>query len=243
MTSHRTTAPDRIRKHSRSVLSTLLATPLLALLAGCEASRYPGRTVIHTEPSGASIAIDGKTIGMSPVTHVFRFPSSGKREISASMPGYYESVAVVNRHTDAIEQGLVRIHLAEDESQRRTTSHEAANRFLSIEGDPDRSWDDLWQRLVGAVVGRYSALEMMDKDTGYIRSAPIVHSFVHPTAGVYDLRTRFVGSLVQTDPLVYRFKIESESSTPSGRWTPTDKIFTEDAALLEDLYVRFGGRQ
>lgn len=98
----------------------------------------------------------------------------------------------------------------------------------------------MWQILVDAVTNRYSNIEQMDPSSGYIRSAPITKTYPNALHGEYSIRTQFIGSIVSTDPLVYKMKIQSEYSDHPNQWIPFNRIFTADQQLIEELQNRLG---
>lgn len=99
---------------------------------------------------------------------------------------------------------------------------------------------DAWQKIVDSVTGRYSSIEQMDNSSGYIRSVAIARTFKHPVYGEYTIRTQFLGAVSSRNPLVYKMEILSQQSTSSGTWVPYDRVFKEDAQLLEELQARLG---
>ena len=101
--------------------------------------------------------------------------------------------------------------------------------------------DAMWQTLVDAVTSRYSNVEQMDAASGYIRSVPLTKIYKHPTTGGdYTIRTQFIGSIVSTQPLVFKFKIQSDFSDHPDHWTPFDRVFAGDQQLVEELQNRLG---
>src|SRR5439155_10565327 len=99
---------------------------------------------------------------------------------------------------------------------------------------------DAWQKIVDSVTGRYASIEQMDNSSGYLRSVAIARSFKHPVNGDYTIRTQFLGAVSSREPLVYKMEIMSQQSTPTGAWVPYDRVFKEDAQLLEELQARLG---
>jgi hypothetical protein len=149
--------------------------------------------------------------------------------------------------TDAARQAAMQV----------TTTSEAANNWLRVQVEPSLVPDVVWQKLVDSVTGCYPSLEMVDATSGYMRSVYNVKKFGNPdprAGGQFVVRTRFICSISSKSPLVYKMKIESEWTAPQvvggglfapqqvvqQDWTPYDRVFKEDAQLVEELQSRLG---
>jgi hypothetical protein len=138
-----------------------------------------------------------------------------------------------------------------------TTTSNAANNWLRVQVDPSLVPDVVWQKLVDSVTGCYPSLEMVDATSGYMRSVYNIKKFGNPNpraGGQFIVRTRFICSISSKSPLVYKMKIESEWSAPvivggglfapeqvvQQDWTPYDRVFKDDAQLVEELQSRLG---
>lgn len=90
-----------------------------------------------------------------------------------------------------------------------------------------------------SVTGRYPSLEMVDAASGYARSVYSMRRFKGPNGDI-EVRTRFICSISSKTPLVYKMKIESDISAPHQGWVPYDRVFNEDAELIEEIQSRLG---
>jgi len=135
-----------------------------------------------------------------------------------------------------------------------TTTSDAANNWLRVQVEPSIPPDVVWQKLVDSVTGNYPSLEMVDAASGYMRSVYNIKKFGQPNApDEFIVRTRFICSISSKSPLVYKMKIESEWTAPirvrgflqpdqvvQQDWTPYDRVFKQDAQLIEELQGRLG---
>lgn len=123
-----------------------------------------------------------------------------------------------------------------------TTTSDAANNWLRIQIDPSLAPDVAWQKLMDSVTGYYPDLEMIDVPSGYIRSVYTTRQFGEPASkGSFQVRTRFVCTIASKSPLVYKLKIESEQAGPPYvDWSPFNRVFNQDATVIEELQSRLG---
>jgi len=217
---------------SLQLLSLFFAS---AFLSACA----PSHMAVTSEPSGATVKVDKKAVGETPVTPEVDLMSKSHVIISASRTGYHAQERVLEFNSDPVRKGAVHFVLMEDQAWKATTTSEATNSWLRTQVDAALAEGDVWQKLVDSVTTRYSSLEQLDNASGYIRTIYQVRSFKGPKAG-YKVRTRFISSIASKTPLVYKFRIESEISNPNGDWAPYNRIFKEDAGLIEELQSRLG---
>ena len=223
----------------RALLTVAECVCMLLGAAGCATP-----TTVTTNPEGAFVSVDGTGIGNSPAKYTFDFTRQPVYRVTASKPGYFDaSITLASDGLIApisINNGVLALALKPDESYTQTTTTEATNRWLRIQVPDSVKQDEVWQKLVDAVTGRYSSIEQMDNSSGYLRSASMGRSFKHPSGGDFSIRTQFLGAVSSRSPIVYKVKIVSERSTPDGNWVPFDRVFKEDAELLDELQTRLG---
>ena len=196
-------------------------------------------TTVTTNPDGAFVSVDGRGIGNSPAKFTFDFLRQPVYRVPASKPGYFDASVTV-ASDGLVVPGVLALNLKPDESYTQTTTTDATNRWLRIQVPDSVKQEEVWQKLVDAVTGRYSSLEQMDNSSGYLRSASMGRSFKDPSGGDFSIRTQFLGAVSSRSPIVYKVKIVSERSTPDGNWVPFDRVFKEDAELLDELQTRLG---
>jgi hypothetical protein len=214
----------------------IVVVGMAAVLTGCGAQSV----TITSVPDGATVLVNGNPIGATPVKYAFDYSQRTYFDIVVRKTGYLEMSQQLIGDTDAARQSKLVFELPIDPSFKETTSSQAANQWMRVQISDRLTRELMWQTLVDSVTSRYSNLEQMDAASGYIRSVPLVKIYHHPVRGDYTVRTQFLGSIVSTQPLVYKFKIQSEYSDHPGQWTPFDRIFSGDEQLVEELQNRLG---
>ena len=205
------------------------------LAAGCG----PKSTTIMTEPSSAFIKVDGSNKGASPVDHVFDYRDKNHAVVQATLAGYIPVEQVVRR--DQTNDGVLTIALEPDPLWAETIESEATNRWLRIHVSPDFDQMSMWKRVVDSVTTRYSILEQLDPDSGYLLSTTETRRFQRQ-GELIRVRTKIIGAISSDEPLIYRVKIVSDYSENNGPWLPYDRVFKADAELVEELQNRLGIR-
>lgn len=223
--------------------ASAVGSALCCLALGACRSHHTTGTAIVSEPNGAAISVNNQIIGLSPLLHQFNFSLGSSQQMTASLPGYFDTVLTVTSHTPDIGDGKIRLVLHPDSAWTRTVESDAANRWLMIPVDVRYIPDDAWRRVVDAVSSRYTGIETMDRESGYVHSASIIETFQHPQFGAYRVRTHVVTAMAQLHPLVYKVKISAETDGGRNAWMPYDRIFTEDAKFLDELTARLSEKQ
>ncbi len=97
----------------------------------------------------------------------------------------------------------------------------------------------MWQRVVDAVTKRFPDLKEYDFTSGYLVTVPKIKSFT-TSRGTFLLRSKFIATVMERDPLTYRLKLVSEwSDREAVKWHLYPRVFKEDAELVEELMSRF----
>lgn len=207
-----------------------------AAIVGCAT-----RTMtITSNPDHAAVSVNGNPIGETPVKYTFDYGQRTYYQVVVRKPGYLEVSRELIGDTEGANHDMLAFDLPPDPAYKETTASEAANQWLRVQVPPRITREGMWQTLVDAVTSRYSNIEQMDPTSGYIRSAPITKTYQSPEHGDYSIRTQFIGSIVSTDPLVYKMKIQSEYSDHANQWVPFNRIFSADQQLIEELQNRLG---
>jgi len=220
--------------HSLARLSVL--TLGLVLCSGCGATR---KVAFSSEPAGAMVQIDGRNIGETPLTHSLDFTEKPRIVVSAAKAGYHPETLSLDVKARAVSKGHINLVLLEDAAWRVTTTSDATNAWMRVQVDPGLEEADVWQKLIDSVTSRYANLEQLDDKSGYIRTVSETRYF-QGLSGKYQVSTRFIGSLSSRTPLIYKFKIEAQTTDRYGNWVPYDRVFIEDARLVEEIQDRLG---
>ena len=210
----------------------LLLSVAAFVVIGCGTSKI----AIISDPPGALIQANGINVGKSPVNYQFSFSKTPTTVVTASKTGFLNEQVVVDKNTP-MPKGQLKLFLAEDEAYNVTSTSEAANNWLRVQVDPRLSSDVVWQKLVDSVTSRYPSVEMLDSNSGYIRSVYSIRKF-KSSKNEYQIRTRFICTISSKEPLVYKMKIESEKAELRQDWEPYFRVFKEDAQLVEELQSR-----
>jgi hypothetical protein len=211
---------------------------LICLCVGLAGCSTPDTTIV-SQPPGVMIAINGVNTGTTPVHYKFDFAKTPTLVVTASKVGYINEQLIINKESSGIHDNQLTVVLAEDEAYKVTTTSDAANNWLRVQVDASLAPDVVWQKIVDSVTSRYPSLEMIDAASGYMRSVYSIRKFKGPD-GDFQVRTRFICSISSKTPLVYKMKIESEMSNSHQDWLPYDRVFKEDAQLVEEIQGRLG---
>ena len=205
-------------------------------LAGCQTAP----TQIVSEPSEAVITVNGNNLGNSPVSYLFDFGREPSIEVQAVKTGYFtEQALLTGSDNSKIKDGRLLLRLDEDESYLATTTSEATNSWLRIQADAGLDKEAVWQRIVDAVTSRYPGMEMMDVVSGYVRSVYSNRKF-KSRRGDFEVRTRFVGTIANRDPLTYKLRLDSDIRANAEDWRPFSRVFREDQQMVEEIQSRLG---
>jgi len=160
---------------------------------------------IVTTPSDAEIKVDGKVVGLG--DYDLKVPENNCVEVIIAKESYL-SVKKNYCNSKDYQEPPIRDHmeLAEDEAYRTSISTDLANVNFTIVVNPNIAEGDAWKLLSSIVTTEFDVLEVIDKDTGYMRTAWQVQSF----NGESTIRTRIIVKLGDSNPLKYVMKISSE---------------------------------
>jgi hypothetical protein len=219
---------------SRTIHSILPLAFLICLCVGLAGCSTPDTTIV-SQPPGAMIVINGVNTGTTPVHYKFDFSKTPTSVLAASKVGYINEQLVINKESSGIHDNQLNVVLSEDEAYKATTTSDAANNWLRVQVDASLTPDVVWQKIVDSVTSRYPSLEIIDAASGYMRSVYTIRKFKD-----FQVRTRFICSISSKTPLVYKMKIESEMSNAHQDWLPYDRVFKEDAQLIEEIQGRLG---
>jgi hypothetical protein len=109
---------------------------------------------------------------------------------------------------------------------RRDDSYDASIQLdianIDMEIRTNKPYDDAWKLLNQIVVSYIDAIEITDKETGYIRTSWEVQSYTQNT-----IRTRIIVKLGSEDPLSFKIKLVSEISRQPLTSVKADELFRE----------------
>jgi hypothetical protein len=188
------------------------------------------------------VSINNQNIGDSPVSYEYDSSKINAFAVTADLLGYFPEMVTVTAAHPAASSGTLHLVLRKNPAWSVTTTSRATNTWLSIQVDPSITRDAAWQKIVDSVTSKYAVLEQVEPTSGYVRSAVKERQWNTGTSrGVLRVRNQFLGSIQSAKPLTYKFRINSETSSGnSGTWEPYNRVFKEDAQLIEELVIRLG---
>jgi hypothetical protein len=218
-----------------SLLASMSAAAM-AMVVGCAAKP----TAITAQPEGVFVSVNGQGVGNAPTNYTFDFGQRPSYVLKGTKTGFFDAELNVTPDASGLKEGRINLALQPDPAYRETTVTEANNKWLRIQVSPDVKPDSVWQKMIDTVTGRYVNLEQLDNASGYLRSVSVSKTYKHPVRGAFSIRTQFLAAIAQKEPLVYKVRIQSDISEAPGQWSPYDRVFTEDAQMLEELQSRLG---
>ena len=123
----------------------LLFLALLFPLAACSSTRT---VAFSSEPPGAMIQIDGKNVGVTPITHPIDFEESPRVIVGAILAGYHTEQLAVDKSTPAVKRAHLNLVLMPDEAWNVTTTCEATNSWMRIQVEPSLDLETVWQKMM-----------------------------------------------------------------------------------------------
>jgi len=188
-------------------LTAIILLAFMMTAISTEAFAGKKKMIISTSENDAKITVDGVAMGSGQVNIVVLDNSCVT--VKAEKVGYLtQTVTFCNRKTAAKLPKSYYIEMVRDDSYDASIQLDIAN--VDMEVRTQKSYDDAWRLLNQIVVGYIDAIEITDKETGYIRTSWEVQSFTAAT-----IRTRIIVKLGSEDPLAFKVKLVSEISIQS----------------------------
>ncbi|REE81857.1 hypothetical protein BX611_1397 [Lutibacter oceani] len=181
---------------------------------------------IEATPNDAEIYVDGKVVGVG--TYDLKVPFNNCVEVIVKKESFLNIKKNYCNSNDYQEPPLRdHLELIEDEAHRQSISTDLANVNFTIVVKPDIIEDDAWKLLSSIVTTEFDVLEVIDKETGYMRTAWQVEGFNGST-----VRTRIIVKLGDSNPLKYVMKISSERADGAVS-VKEDQEFEEWSRILK----------
>lgn len=181
---------------------------------------------VEATPSDAEIFVDGKVVGVG--TYDLKVPFNNCVEVIVKKESFLNIKKNYCNSNDYQEPPLRdHLELIEDEAHKQSISTDLANVNFTIAVKPEIIEDDAWKLLGSIVTTEFDVLEVIDKETGYMRTAWQVESFNGST-----IRTRIIVKLGDSSPLKYVMKISSERAEGAVS-VKDDQDFEEWSRILK----------
>ncbi len=160
---------------------------------------------ISVSPDDAEIKVDGKIVGVG--SYDLKVPENKCIQVLAIKKSFL-TLKKNYCNSDDYQEPPTRDHLElrEDEAIKNSISTDFANVNFTIAVRDGMTEVEAWKLLSSIVTTEFDVLEVIDRETGYLRTAWQVQSF----NGESTIRTRVVVKLGDSNPLKYVMKISSE---------------------------------
>lgn len=182
---------------------------------------------IETTPRTAEILVDGKVVGVG--NYDLKIPAGDCVEVIVQEEAFLTS-RMNYCNSDSYQEPPKKDHieLEEDEAFLNSFSTDIANVNFTVVSDGNKSEDESWKLLTSIITTEFDELEVIDKETGYVRTAWQVQQFQGST-----IRTRVIVKLGDSNPLKYLVKIGSERADGSNISVKDDQKFYEWDRILK----------
>lgn len=198
---------------------SVLAVSLLILITANQAFAGKSKMQVSASENDAIIYVDGVRMGSGQVNIVVLDNSCVT--VKTEKVGFLEEVVTFcNRKNAAKLPKTYYIEMRRDDSYDASIQLDIAN--IDMEVRTDKAYDDAWKLVNQIVVNYIDAIEITDKETGYIRTSWEVQSYTQNT-----IRTRIIVKLGSEDPLAFKIKLVSEISRQPLTSVKADELFRE----------------
>jgi hypothetical protein len=194
---------------------------------------------INSTPNDTEIIVDGKVVGLG--NYSLKVPKNKCVEVNVKKEGFISAKKNYCNSNDYQEPPTRdHIELIEDEAYATSVSTDLANVKFTVDVREGISELDAWKVLSQIVTTEFDVLEVIDKETGYLRTAWQVQSF----NGKSTIRTRIIVSLNDSNPLKYAVKISSEradgivSAKEDEKFSEWNRILKKYKNIIEEAQTR-----
>ena len=187
-----------------------------------------GRSVNLSVPADAKVYVNQKQAGTGPVN--VKINEGTCVLVRIDEPAFVSETrqycAQDNAPAPPIDDAVT---LLPDDSYPASAATDQANVSVTIEVGKDRTEDWAWSAIAAIITEKIDALDITDRQTGYIRTAWQYKPYAD---GRVIVRTRIIVNRQSTDPLRYNVKIASERNRTPGITTRDDENFEPWQRLL-----------
>jgi len=188
------------------------------------------------------VSVDGKFIGVAPVTVDLKIPVNG----SVATTEKEGALGLWPALFDKSQKGAVVIRLEEDQAYKQTIVSDVANKWQTIEPSTQIDEDEAWKKIISIVTDNFNDIEQLDRASFYMRTAWKVRRFAYSVT-----RQRMVIKRGVAEDLTVKVQIESQvhylSPTAAGTsaqnappprdddYEQSNRVFAADADTLKIL--------
>jgi len=172
----------------------------------------------------AEIYVNDKLLGKGSVE--IKVPDEGCTTVEVKKEGYITAKEeFCNKKGLSKLPGKYHFSLKKDDAFDATVNSDIVNIDFKIKALKGK--DESWKKINQIVLNLFDAIEIADKETGYLRTSWVVKRFKYSA-----VRTRFIVKEFSSDPLVYKVKLASEHSHNAMAGSNADEHFREWDRIL-----------
>lgn len=210
-------------KRKSTILAIFLMVSLFTFQTGQAADdMVVGKKKIEvgTSESDAEIYVNGKLVGKG--STVVTVPSDDCVTVIAKKIGFLtERIEFCNKRDMTKPPKTHYIEMKRDDAYDASIQTDIANVDIDIKVE-NMTKDEAWKLINQIVLNYIDVIEMTDKETGYLRTAWSLKTFLQNT-----VRTRIIVKEASTDPLIFKVKLVSEASGLPMVSVKSDELFKE----------------
>lgn len=175
---------------------------------------------LGTSENDAEIYINGKLVGKGQA--VITVPNDDCVTVIAKKIGFLtERIEFCNKKDMTKPPKTHYIEMQRDDAYDASIQTDIANVDIEIQVG-DMTKDEAWKLINQIVLTYIDVIEMTDKETGYLRTAWSLKTFLQNS-----VRTRIIVKEASEDPLVFKVKLISEASGLPMVSVKSDELFKE----------------
>jgi len=185
-----------------------------------------------TSEPDAKIWVEGKMQGTGQVDIVV--PAYACITVTVEKVGFLKGIIeFCNKPGYNAPPKIFQYKMEKDDAYESSDATDVAN--VDIELKVKKNQDEAWRLLTQIITSYVDAIEITDKETGYLRTAWVVKTFKQAT-----IRTRLIVKLGNASPLTYKVKLVSEISEIPNASVKNDEQFKEWDRVLRKYKPIFG---
>lgn len=209
-------------KRKSTVLAIFLLVSFVTFAYSTNEDLVVGKKKIElgTSESDAEIYINGKLVGKGQA--VLTVPNDDCVTVIAKKIGFLtERIEFCNKKDMTKPPKTHYIEMKRDDAYDASVQTDIANVDIELQVG-DMTKDEAWKLINQIVLTYIDVIEMTDKETGYLRTAWSLKTFLQNS-----VRTRIIVKEANDNPLVFKVKLISEASGLPMVSVKSDELFKE----------------
>jgi len=219
------------------VCSSCLPPPPPLPLAPVIVKRFAN---ITTSPPGATISVNNKIIGTSPVPYTFNFSAQPVYKITCSKNDHIPTTIKVNLEKLDSNDGNIKMALKVHPYIAATSLEYPTNKWFSLELIPDVMEREDWNKVVALIKTKFPQIKKENARKGLIETQFVKRTYPFNKGFIY-LRSRLKTKFSREVPvLIMDFHLQTETSKDGVVWEEYDRVVQGDAQMIRNIKKRFG---